>query len=68
MTTTYAWLVLLFPLLGTVTIALGFRVLPGRSPGWIATGAVLLAFVAAVAMLVSLQGHAPAHRQIVSSL
>ncbi|HWX96871.1 MAG TPA: NADH-quinone oxidoreductase subunit L [Solirubrobacteraceae bacterium] len=67
-TTTYAWLVLLFPLLGTLTIALGFRVLPGRSAGWIGTGAVFLAFAAAVAMLISLQGHSPAHRQLVSSL
>jgi NADH-quinone oxidoreductase subunit L len=68
MATTYAWLVLLGPLLGTVTIALGFRALPGRSAGWIGTGAVFLAFVAAVAMLISLQGHSPAHRQLVSSL
>jgi NADH-quinone oxidoreductase subunit L len=67
-TTTYAWLVLLFPLLGTLTIALGFRVLPGRSAGWIGTGAVLLAFLAAVGMLISLQDHPPAHRQLVSSL
>ncbi|HEV7586135.1 MAG TPA: NADH-quinone oxidoreductase subunit L, partial [Solirubrobacteraceae bacterium] len=67
-TTTYGWLVLLFPLLGMVTIALGFRVLPGRAPGWIGTGSVFLAFVAAVAMLVSLQDHPPAHRQLVSSL
>ncbi|TMK25491.1 MAG: NADH-quinone oxidoreductase subunit L [Actinobacteria bacterium] len=67
-TTTSAWLVLLFPLLGSVTIALGFRVLPGRSAGWIGTGAVFLAFLAAVGMLISLQGHSPAHRQVISSL
>jgi NADH-quinone oxidoreductase subunit L len=70
-TTTYAWLVLLFPLLGSVTIALGFRgfrSLPPRSAGWIGTGAVFLAFVAAVCMLISLQGHSPEHRQLASSL
>jgi len=67
-TTTFAWLVLLFPLLGSVRIALGFRVLPGRSAGWIGTGAVFLAFLAAVGMLISLQGHSPAHRQVISSL
>ena len=67
-TTTYAWLVILFPLLGSLTLALGFRSLPGRSAGWIGTGAILLAFLAAIGMLISLQGHAPAHRQLVSSL
>ena len=30
--TTYGWLVLLFPLLGTLVIGFGFRVLPGRRP------------------------------------
>jgi NADH-quinone oxidoreductase subunit L len=71
MATTYGWLVLLFPLLGSVTIALGFRrfrSLPPRSAGWVGTGAILLAFLAAVAMLISIQEHSPAHRQLVSSL
>ncbi|HXR28109.1 MAG TPA: NADH-quinone oxidoreductase subunit L [Solirubrobacteraceae bacterium] len=67
-TTTYAWLVLLFPLLGTLVLALGFRRMPGRLAGWIGTGAILLSFVAAIATLISLQGHAAAHRQLVSSL
>jgi NADH-quinone oxidoreductase subunit L len=70
-TTTYGWLVLLFPLLGSLAIALGFRVsgsLPPRAAGWIATGAIFLAFLAAVGALISLQGHPPAHRQLVSSL
>src|SRR5205807_3412821 len=53
---------------GSVTIALGFRALPRRSAGWIGTGAVFLAFLAAVGMLISLQGHSPAHRQVISSL
>jgi NADH-quinone oxidoreductase subunit L len=67
-TTTYGWLVLAFPLLGTLVTAFGFRVLPGRSAGWIGTGAIFLAFLAALGALISLQGHAPADRQIVSSL
>jgi NADH-quinone oxidoreductase subunit L len=68
MTTTYGWLVLAFPLLGTVTIGAGYRKLPGRTAGWIGTGAIFLAFVAALATLISLQGHASDHRQLVSSL
>jgi NADH-quinone oxidoreductase subunit L len=67
-TTTFGWLVLLFPLLGSLTLALGFRSLPARTAGWIGTGAIFLAFLAAVGALISLQGHTPAHRQLVSSL
>ena len=35
--TTYGWLVLAFPLAGSLVIALGFRVLPARTAGWIGT-------------------------------
>ncbi len=68
MTTTYAWLVLAFPLAGTLLIALGRERLPGRSAGWIATGAIFLSFLAALATLIALEGRSPAHRQLVSSL
>jgi NADH-quinone oxidoreductase subunit L len=70
-TTAYGWLVLLFPLLGMLLIALAggrLQSLSPRAAGWIGTGAIFLAFLAAVGALISLQGHAPAHRQIVSSL
>ena len=66
--TTYGWLVLLFPLLGTLAIGVGYRTLPGRSTGWIATAAIFLSFLAALGALISLQGHSPEHRQLVSSL
>src|SRR6516225_9081767 len=67
-TTTYAWLVIAFPLAGMLVVAAGFRLLPGRSAGWIATAAIFLAFAAAVGALISLQGHAAGHRQLVSTL
>jgi NADH-quinone oxidoreductase subunit L len=70
-TTTYGWLVLAFPLLGMLVVALGFRRLQSpspRAPGWIATGAIFLAFLAAVGALLSMQSHSPAHRQMTSSL
>ena len=35
--TTYGWLVLLFPLVGSMVIALGWRALPGKTAGWIGT-------------------------------
>src|SRR6202008_26590 len=66
--TTFAWLVLLCPLVGTALIALGWRRLPGRSAGWIGTLAIALAFVFSVIVLVKLLGRAPDHRQLTSTL
>jgi NADH-quinone oxidoreductase subunit L len=66
--TTWAWLVLAFPLAGTLVSAFGFRRLPGRSAGWIGTAAIALAFACSIGALIALQGHTPEHRQLVSSL
>jgi NADH-quinone oxidoreductase subunit L len=66
--TTFAWLILLCPLLGTIAIALGFRRLPGRSAGWIGTLAIALAFGFSVATLLAMLGHSPAHRTFTSNL
>jgi len=68
MTTTYGWLVLAFPLLGTLIIAFGYRVLPGNIAGVIGTAAIGLAFLAAIGALIALQGHSPSHRELESSL
>src|SRR3984885_6261195 len=68
MTTTYGWLVLAFPLLGPLIIRPGFKKLPGRTACGIGTAAIFLAFLAALATLISLQGHADHDRQLVSSL
>ncbi len=68
MATTWGWLVLLFPLLGALTLAFGYRRLPGNSAGWIGTAAIGLAFVAALGALISLQGHSSDHRELTSSL
>jgi NADH-quinone oxidoreductase subunit L len=65
--TTWGWLVLLFPLLGTIAIGLGFRTY-GRAAGVIGTAAIGLAFVCAVGALISLLGRTGAHREVVSSL
>ena len=65
--TSYGWLVLAFPLAGTLVIAFGWRVLPGRLPGWIGTAAIFLAFLAAIGALVDLLDHPEEERQLVSS-
>jgi NADH-quinone oxidoreductase subunit L len=66
--TTYAWLVLAFPLAGSIVIALGWRALPGRTAGWIGSAAIGLAFVNAIAALVQLQEEPENARRLTSSL
>ena len=66
--TTYGWLVLAFPLAGTLVISLGWRALPGRSAGWIGTGAIALSFLASLGMLVQILDLPVDVRQLTSSL
>jgi NADH-quinone oxidoreductase subunit L len=66
--TTYAWLVLLFPLAGAIVIALAWRWLPGRSAGWIGSAAIGLAFLNALGALVELLDRPAAERHLTSSL
>ena len=65
--TSYGWLVLAFPLAGTVIISLGWRILPGRLPGWIATSAIFLAFLSSIGALVDLLDHSEEERQLVDT-
>jgi NADH-quinone oxidoreductase subunit L len=65
--TSYGWLVLAFPLAGTLIIALGWRVLPGRVPGWIATSAIFLAFLSSIGALLDLLDHSEEERQLVDT-
>ena len=66
--TTYGWLVLLFPLVGSMVIALGWRAMPGRTAGWIGTAAISASFVSSVAMLAMLVDEPAEARQLTSSL
>ena len=56
--TSYGWLVLAFPLLGTLIVSLGWRSLPGRSAGWIASAAILGSFLSALGALSQLDAEA----------
>ena len=51
----FGWLVLLLPLAGTLVNAFGWRILRGRTPGYVGTAALALSFVAAVLLVVALQ-------------
>src|SRR4051794_35503190 len=66
--TTFGWLVLTFPLAGSIVIALGFRQWRGRTPGWIGSAAIGLAFVSSVCALIDLQSRSPDSRTVTSSL
>jgi NADH-quinone oxidoreductase subunit L len=62
---TSAWLILVFPLAGTLVCSLGFRALPAKVIGWIGTVAIAAAFVAAIATLIALQDRGEGQRQVV---
>jgi NADH-quinone oxidoreductase subunit L len=66
--TSWAWLVLLFPLLGSIGIALSYRVTSDRTAGAIGTLAIALSFLCGVAALISLLGDSPEARHHASSL
>jgi NADH-quinone oxidoreductase subunit L len=65
--TTWGWLVLLFPLLGTIAIGVGFKRYT-RAAGIIGTAAIGLSFVCSVGALLSLLGRTGSHREVTSSL
>jgi NADH-quinone oxidoreductase subunit L len=64
----WGWLVLLFPLLGSVLIGLGFRVLPARVAGLVGIGAIVAAFACGIAAVISLQGEPSESRHVADSL
>jgi len=66
--TTWGWLVLAFPLAGTVLIGLGWRTLSDRAAGVLGSAAILGAFGSALAMLVALQDRPEDARSLVGSL
>ena len=66
--TSYGWLVLAFPLAGCVLISLGWiRGWPSRVPGWIASAAILGAFLSAIGALIKLQDRPEDARSLVDS-
>jgi NADH-quinone oxidoreductase subunit L len=66
--TAWAWLVLLLPLAGSITIALSFRRTSWRFAGLLGTAAIGLAFVCGILALVELLGESPDARHHASAL
>jgi len=65
---TCAWLVLAFPLAGSILISLSFKVLPRRAAGYIGTVAIGIAFAFAVAALIGLLSHPVEERSLHGAL
>ena len=63
---TCGWMILLFPLAGTLIISLGRSVLAGKLPGIVGTLAIAGSFGSAVAALINLEGLPAEERQVVS--
>jgi NADH-quinone oxidoreductase subunit L len=66
-TGTWGWLILAFPLAGTIIIALGWRGWAGRSAGWLGSLAIALAFASSIGAFVSLMAKDPEQRSVVSN-
>ncbi len=66
--TAWAWLVLLFPLLGSIAIGLGYRTISAKAAGILGTAAIALSFACGIAALLSLLGDHPEARYHASSL
>ncbi len=66
--TTFGWLILLCPLVGSIVIALGYRRWSGRAAGWIGTAAIAASFGLSVAALVAMLSHSPESRHFTSAL
>src|SRR3954449_13512129 len=66
--TTAGWLVIALPLAGTILISVFWKLLPGRTAGWIGTAAIFGSFVFALLALLDLQDHPEEQRQLTSNL
>jgi NADH-quinone oxidoreductase subunit L len=66
--TDFGWLILFFPLAGSIAIALGWRVLPGRTAGWLGTAAIAASFACSIGAFVSLLDRPTEDRQLTARL
>jgi NADH-quinone oxidoreductase subunit L len=66
--TTWAWLVLAFPLAGSILIGLLYRVIPAKVAGAIGTLAIALAFACSIGALLALLDRPADEREIANTL
>ena len=63
----FGWLILAFPLAGSILIALSWRMLPARTAGWVGVGTIGLAFAASIAAAVDLLSHPEGEERVLTS-
>ena len=63
---TAGWLILLCPLAGSIVIALGYRVLPGRVPGLVGTLAITASFASSIVAVIKLGERGEEEKQVVT--
>lgn len=63
----WGWIILLAPLAGSLVVALGWRGWRGRTPGWIGSAAIGVAFAASIGAFLSLLDKEPEGRHVVSN-
>src|SRR3954466_13884057 len=66
-TGSWGWLILAFPLAGTIIVALGWQAWRGRMAGWLGTAAIAGAFVSSIGAFLSLMSKDPEQRHAVSN-
>src|SRR3954463_9707819 len=66
-TGTWGWLILAFPLAGSIVVALGYRTWRGRTAGWLGTSAIALAFASSIGAFLSIQSKTPDERHVISN-
>src|SRR4051812_16248265 len=66
-TGTWGWLILAFPLAGSIIVALGWRAWRGRTAGWLGSLAIGLAFASSIGAFLSLLSKNPDERTVVSN-
>jgi NADH-quinone oxidoreductase subunit L len=65
--TSWGWLVLAFPLAGMLVVSLGWRAWKGRTPGWIASAAILGSFLSSIGAFANLLGRPAEERSLVDA-
>ncbi len=66
--TTWGWLILAFPLAGSILIGLLYRVLPAKAAGAIGTLAIAAAFACSIAALLAMLGDPAEEREYANTL
>src|SRR4051794_23043049 len=66
-TGTWGWLILAFPLAGSIIVALGFTTWRRRAAGWLGTSAIALAFASSIGAFLSIQAKTPDERHVVAN-